>query len=187
VAFTAAGSDPDGDALSYAWSFGDGTTAQGGATAAHTYAAPGTYTATVAVRDPDGSTDTATVTITVSGGSGPSGDPPAVTRLTGVARPRIGGFARRGLRMTLRCGEVDGEALARVRVSGKAARQLGRRTLATRAIACEPDGVVTLRVRPSKAVRTAIREAGMRKLKVTLQVALPDGTVLKKTVSLKRR
>ena len=110
-----------------------------------------------------------------------------MTRLTGVARPTIGGFARRGLRMTLRCGEVDGEALARVRVSGKAARKLGRRTLATRAIACEPDGVVTLRVKPSKAVRTAIREAGMRKLKVTLQVALPDGTVLKKTVSLKRR
>ena len=42
-------------------------------------------------------------------------------------------------------------------------------------------------MKPSKAVRTAIREAGMRKLKVTLQVALPDGTVLKKTVSLKRR
>jgi hypothetical protein len=47
--------------------------------------------------------------------------------------------------------------------------------------------VVTLRVKPAKAVRKAIREAGMRKLKVTLRVALPDGTVLKKTVRLERR
>ena len=119
--------------------------------------------------------------------SGPSGDPPAVTRLTGVGRPRIGGFARKGLKLTLRCGEVDGEAIARVRVSGKAARKLGRRTLATRAIECSPDAALTLRVKPSKAVRKAILNAGMRNLKVTLQVALPDGTVLKKTVALKRR
>jgi PKD repeat protein/glucose/arabinose dehydrogenase/type 1 glutamine amidotransferase len=186
VAFTAAGSDPDGDALAYSWSFGDGTTGEG-ATASHSYAAPGTYTATVAVRDPDGATDTASVTIRVNPASGPSGDPPAVTRLTGVGRPRIGGFARKGLRFTLRCGEVDGEAIARVRVTGKAARTLGRRTLATRTIGCSPDAALTSRVKPSKAVRKAILNAGMRNLKVTLQVALPDGAVLKKTVALKRR
>ena len=92
----------------------------------------------MAATDPDGATDTASVTVTVTGAR-PSGDPPAVTRLTGVGRPTIGGFARKGLKLTLRCGEVDGEALARVRVSGKAARKLGRRTLATRAIACAPD------------------------------------------------
>ncbi|NIP79981.1 MAG: PKD domain-containing protein, partial [Gemmatimonadetes bacterium] len=36
-------SDPDGDALSHSWAFGDGGTATG-ATASHTYAAAGTYT-----------------------------------------------------------------------------------------------------------------------------------------------
>ena len=91
----------------------------------------------MAVRDPDGSTDTATVTITVSGGERPERRPARGDAADRRRRgPTIGGFARRGLRMTLRCGEVDGEALARVRVSGKAARKLGRRTLATRAIAC---------------------------------------------------
>ena len=104
-----------------------------------------------------------------------------------LGRPTIGGFARKGLKLTLRCGEVDGEAVARVRVSGKAARRLGRKTLATRAIDCSPDAAITLRVKPSKAVRKAIAKAGMRKLEVTLQVALPDGTTLKKTVALKRR
>ncbi|MGV3606449.1 MAG: PQQ-dependent sugar dehydrogenase [Planctomycetaceae bacterium] len=43
-------SDPDGDAITYAWDFGDGTTATG-ATVVHTYAANGTYYATLSVSD----------------------------------------------------------------------------------------------------------------------------------------
>ena len=42
--------DADGDALSYAWSFGDGATASG-AQATHAYAVEGTYTITLAVSD----------------------------------------------------------------------------------------------------------------------------------------
>ena len=53
VRFSAEGSDPDGDALSYEWDFGDGGQAFG-AQATHRYSAPGDYTATVTVTDPDG-------------------------------------------------------------------------------------------------------------------------------------
>jgi len=45
-----ASSDPDGDALTYAWDFGDGATAMG-AMPEHSYAAPGTYTVNLIVND----------------------------------------------------------------------------------------------------------------------------------------
>ncbi len=51
VAFSAAGSsDPDGDALTFEWDFGDGNTGTG-LTTKHTYAQPGDYTAELAVGD----------------------------------------------------------------------------------------------------------------------------------------
>lgn len=50
-AFDARGSgDPDGDTLTYAWTFGDGTTATG-ATASRTYAADGSYIVKLTVSD----------------------------------------------------------------------------------------------------------------------------------------
>ncbi|MBW3571744.1 MAG: DNA/RNA non-specific endonuclease [Gemmatimonadetes bacterium] len=57
-------SDPDGDALSFAWSFGDGATGTG-ARPAHTWADNGTYAVRVIVSDPYGAADTATTTVTV--------------------------------------------------------------------------------------------------------------------------
>jgi glucose/arabinose dehydrogenase len=66
VSFDGAGSsDPDGDALTYAWdldgdsAFDDAATA----TATFTYSQPGTYTATLRVTDPSGATGTSSVTI----------------------------------------------------------------------------------------------------------------------------
>lgn len=54
VSFTATATDDSAaDALSYAWDFGDGTTAQG-VTVSHTYGADGDYSVSLVVTDPDG-------------------------------------------------------------------------------------------------------------------------------------
>ncbi|HEX3047611.1 MAG TPA: PKD domain-containing protein [Bacillota bacterium] len=55
VTFSAQASDPDGDALSYNWNFGDNSPIQpGGAAISHIYQNPGTYNASVTVADPYG-------------------------------------------------------------------------------------------------------------------------------------
>ncbi|TXS32912.1 carbohydrate-binding protein [Streptomyces sp. adm13(2018)] len=65
VSFSSAGtSDPDGNALSYAWTFGDGATSAA-ADPSHTYTANGQYTATLKVTDTTGRSATASVLITV--------------------------------------------------------------------------------------------------------------------------
>jgi glucose/arabinose dehydrogenase/PKD repeat protein len=60
-----ASSDPDGDALSYSWNFGDGSPNASGVTVSHTYTTAGPYTATLTVSDGKGGTDTDVVGITV--------------------------------------------------------------------------------------------------------------------------
>jgi PKD repeat protein len=51
VSFSADASDPDGDPLSYAWTFGNGDTAEGNSSHTVTYREPGDYTAVVTVSD----------------------------------------------------------------------------------------------------------------------------------------
>ena len=59
-----ASSDPNGDALTYAWDFGDGASGTG-ATTSHTYATAGTFAVTLMVSD--GSlTDAQTTSVTIS-------------------------------------------------------------------------------------------------------------------------
>lgn len=65
VFFTATAST-NGTPLSYAWDFGDGTTASGGLTVSHTYTRPGVYTATFTATDGCGYTGVATATVTVN-------------------------------------------------------------------------------------------------------------------------
>jgi aryl-phospho-beta-D-glucosidase BglC (GH1 family) len=72
VRFDASGSsDPEGDALSYSWSFGDGSSASS-ATPSHTYSNSGNYAATLSVSDGELS-DTASIAISVS--SAGAGEP----------------------------------------------------------------------------------------------------------------
>lgn len=68
ISFNGTGSsDPDGDALTYAWDFeNDGIPDATTATASHTYADNGLYTAKLTVNDGKGGSDSKPVTVTVS-------------------------------------------------------------------------------------------------------------------------
>jgi VCBS repeat-containing protein len=70
VTFSAVGTDVDGDALTYAWSFGDGHSGQG-PNIAHTYAGSGQFVATVVVSD-GVATAAASVGVSIAPASRPS-------------------------------------------------------------------------------------------------------------------
>ncbi len=57
--------DADGSIVSYAWNFGDGSTAAG-LTASHSYSSAGTFIATLTVTDDQGLTGTASASVTVN-------------------------------------------------------------------------------------------------------------------------
>jgi glucose/arabinose dehydrogenase len=79
VSFNAGGSsDPDGDALTYAWDFGDGTQGDGVALA-HTYASAGSYVARLTVADGRGGSGAWQATIS-------AGVPPTAT----ITSPQAG-------------------------------------------------------------------------------------------------
>jgi parallel beta-helix repeat protein len=68
TANASASTDPQGQTLSYAYDFGDGTTiaAQPGATATHTYQSAGTFTVTLTVTNTSALTSSAHTTVTIT-------------------------------------------------------------------------------------------------------------------------
>jgi hypothetical protein len=67
LVFSAAGStDPDGDALTFSWSFGDGTPAAAGLSVKHEYDDWGSYTVTLTARDIYGMSSSGTSVVTVA-------------------------------------------------------------------------------------------------------------------------
>ncbi|GLZ28912.1 hypothetical protein Lesp02_11020 [Lentzea sp. NBRC 105346] len=85
VHFSSAGSnDPDGDPITYLWTFGDGTTSTD-PNPTHTYIAKGVYTARLTVSDGTGQTSATPIVLQ-------AGIPPALT----VATPAEGALYRAG-------------------------------------------------------------------------------------------
>lgn len=81
VVFDGTGSsDPDGDVLTFTWTFGDGSSATG-ATPSHVYADDGSYEAELTVEDPDGATDNNPAAVEISNVA------PEVTSVSGPTDP----------------------------------------------------------------------------------------------------
>jgi glucose/arabinose dehydrogenase/chitodextrinase len=69
-----ASSDPDGQPLTYEWTFGDGATSTSGPTVQHTYTSAGSFTAALVVRDASGNASspaTRVIGVTTSGNTPP--------------------------------------------------------------------------------------------------------------------
>jgi len=80
-----ASADPDGTIVSYAWDFGDGKSGSN-TVAWNAYSAPGTYVATLTVRDGAGATNSTTRTVQV----GTSNLPPMASFTFSPPTPRVG-------------------------------------------------------------------------------------------------
>jgi hypothetical protein len=89
-------SDPDGDALTYAWSFGGGATAAG-ATVSHAFPDDGAYTVTLTVSDGKGGSASASRTVTTSNVAPTVDAGPDAAIVSGESFTLSGGFSDPGV------------------------------------------------------------------------------------------
>jgi DNA/RNA endonuclease G (NUC1) len=120
VSMSAAGSsDPDGDALTYLWSFGDGSTGTG-ATTSHTYAQDGRFDVRLIVRDVRGLEDTVTSTASIANVSPAIAAFPGGTLLPGETYAASGSFTDPGAdTWTATVDYNDGSGVSALSLSGK--------------------------------------------------------------------
>lgn len=100
ITFAAEASDPDGDVLTFAWDYGDGTTTTGTSPpgggpilATHTFQAVGLHVVGLTVRDPTGGNASASIAVSIEasppGGPFLLGDPIGVTAVLALAAATI--------------------------------------------------------------------------------------------------
>ena len=86
-AYSATGStDPDGDAFTYLWSWGDGPTTNTSATPSKTFLADGTYTVTLTLTDAWGNANTVTRDVTITEPATNVAPVPVINPVTCVVR-----------------------------------------------------------------------------------------------------
>lgn len=142
LGFGSAGSvDPDGDPVSYAWSFGDGASAAG-SQASHAYASTGNFPVTLTATDATGLSATATAAASVvAPDPGRPGGAPVLSRLSQSARSWVeaaaaGAAASRlpvGTRFRFRLDRAAGVHLTFSRRVGKRLVPVGTLTRAGQA------------------------------------------------------
>ena len=181
VRFTAAGRDPEGDAIMYVWSFGDGGSA-GGTGVTHTYTTPGTYNARVTVTDPDGATGSATVQVVVTG-TAPQGQVRGSTAEL-VVPSSVRAFRSRGMRLTVSCVSTgSGKATLSVTRATAKRLKLAGRTVASKRVTCKAGKQVKLRLKPTRAV--ARRLARARSLKLTFALSVRGAKAVQRKVTIR--
>jgi PKD repeat protein len=192
----------DGDNLLVTWNFGDGSSG-GGEAVFHTYTTPGTYTATVTVRDTGGLTATDTVQITVAGSQGQGGQgltapAPATGDVRGQSESRplvsvtkrheVARVVKRGLRYTVAC-ETACRVSSTLRIVGADSQRLGKAALRRIAAGESKRFVLRLDRTVRRNLSTAMRRAQVRNLRATLvlKIRTADGIrTVRKAVVLRR-
>ena len=115
----ATSSDADNDALTFAWDFGDGTTATG-ATTSHAYTQDGAFTVTLTVTDARGLTDVATSTATIANVAPSVNAVAGATLLPGEHYATTGSFSDPGTDLWSAMADYgDGSAARTVPVTGR--------------------------------------------------------------------
>ena len=106
-------------------------------------------------------------------GNPPVVDTPATYALGSVAKQlKASSFAKRGLKVSVKCtGGLTGTA--KLTASGKAAKQLGRRSLASRSIGCFGAETASTTLKVSKSVAKKLRKA-KKAVKLTLTVTMGE-------------
>jgi PKD repeat protein/glucose/arabinose dehydrogenase/type 1 glutamine amidotransferase len=126
---------------------------------------------------------------TGSGTNPPVIDTPASFTLRKVSsRMKARSLAKRGLKVTVACtGGLRGTA--KLTVAGKARKQLGRKTLARRSVACFGQETTSVRLKVSKKVAKKLRKA-KKSIKATLSVSMGEpgakAIATKRTIRLTR-